>query len=432
MKSLAVRLYGKNDLRLEEFDLPEMREDEILADVTSNSICMSSHKAAIQGPDHKRVPPDIDRNPVIVGHEFCGTILEVGARWRDSFEPGMKYGIQPALNYSGRELEAPGYSFHFIGGNATKIIIPPEVMEMGCLLPYRGDGFFKASLSEPVSCIIGAINTQYHFEAGKYSHVNGIAGGGSMALLAGGGPMGLEAVDYIIHGPRQPRLLVVTDIDQPRLDRAASIFSPEEARKNGVDLRYVNTSSGDPVEQLKAVNGGRGYDDVFVFAPVAPLVEQGSALLGFNGCLNFFAGPSRQDFFASVNFYDIHYMGHHVVGSSGGNTDDLREALDLMARGVINPAQMVTHVGGLDSAPGAIQNLPSIPGAKKLIYTGISMPLTALEDFESLGKDNESFAELAGIISRNNGLWSLEAEEYLLKHAQRISSNNPGGGVTRG
>ena len=69
-----------------------------------------------------------------------------------------------------------------------------------------------------------------------------------MALLAGAGPMGLGAIDYTLHGPRQPRLLVVTDIDQVRLDRAASIFPPEEATRCGVDLRYVNTQGADAVE----------------------------------------------------------------------------------------------------------------------------------------------------------------------------------------
>lgn len=45
MKTKAVRLYGKEDLRLEEFDLPEMKEDEILAHIISDSVCMSTYKA---------------------------------------------------------------------------------------------------------------------------------------------------------------------------------------------------------------------------------------------------------------------------------------------------------------------------------------------------------------------------------------------------
>ena len=74
MKTIGVRLYGKNDLRLEEFDLPPLRDDEILAEVVSDSICMSTCKAARQGAEHKRVPKDIARNPTIIGHEFSGRL----------------------------------------------------------------------------------------------------------------------------------------------------------------------------------------------------------------------------------------------------------------------------------------------------------------------------------------------------------------------
>ena len=77
MKTKAVRLYGVNDLRLEEFELPEIKDDEILAQVISDSICMSTYKAAIQGKKHKRVPDDIDVNPTIMGHEFSGIIVKV-------------------------------------------------------------------------------------------------------------------------------------------------------------------------------------------------------------------------------------------------------------------------------------------------------------------------------------------------------------------
>lgn len=49
MKTKAVRIYGANDIRLEEFELPAIKEDEILAEVISDSVCMSTHKAVLQG-----------------------------------------------------------------------------------------------------------------------------------------------------------------------------------------------------------------------------------------------------------------------------------------------------------------------------------------------------------------------------------------------
>ena len=110
MKTTAVRIYGKNDLRLETFELPPIKDDEILAKVVSDSLCMSSYKAASQGADHKRVPNDVAVNPTIVGHEFCGEIVEVGSKWKDKFSPGEKYSIQPAHNKNGSQ-DAPGYSY---------------------------------------------------------------------------------------------------------------------------------------------------------------------------------------------------------------------------------------------------------------------------------------------------------------------------------
>lgn len=420
MKTKAVRMYGKEDLRLEEFDLPAIRQDEILAEIISDSICMSSWKAAEQGTDHKRVPKDIAENPVIIGHEFCGRILEVGDKWKGQFKPGQKFAIQPALNYKG-SLYAPGYSYHFIGGAATHIVIPNEVMELGCLLDYKGDAFYFGSLSEPMSCIVGTFHAMYHTENGKYDHKMGIVPGGAMAILAGAGPMGMGAIDYAIHCDRKPGLLVVTDIDDARLNRAAAIYTVEEAAKNGVKLVYINTSGENPVGRLLDLTGGKGYDDVLCFAPVKPVVEQGDAILGRDGCLNFFAGPSDSKFSAMMNFYNVHYASTHVVGTSGGNTDDMIESLDMMSRGLINPSSMITHVGGLNAVIPTTLNLPKIPGGKKLIYTQLEMDLTAIADFEEKGKTDKLFAGLAEIVKSSGGLWCAEAEQYLLKNGKHVS-----------
>ena len=81
---------------------------------------------------------------------------------------------------------------------------------------------------------------------------------------------------------------------------------------------------------------------------------------------------------------------------------------------------MITHVGGLNCVPETTKNLPKIPGGKKLVYTHIDMPLTAIADFSSLGKTDPLFAALDEIVSRHNGLWCPEAERYLLSHAKAV------------
>lgn len=419
MKTRAVRMYGKNDLRLEEFELPAMQPDEILAKIITDSICMSTYKAALQGADHKRVPKDIATNPVIMGHEFCGEVVEVGERWRHQFQPGDRFVMQTALNYKG-SMDAPGFSFPYVGGDATYIIIPSIVMEIGNLIKYDAQHYYRGSLVEPMSCIIGAFHASYHVEPGQYKHDMGIREGGSMALLGSCGPMGLGAIDYALHADRRPSLLVVTDIDDGRLARAASIYTVEAAKKDGIRLVYMNTAKqADAVQALRALTQS-GFDDVMVFAPVSAVIEQADGILGRDGCLNFFAGPTNTALSANFNFYNVHYGGTHVVGTSGGNTDDLREAVQLMNAGRIDPSSMITHVGGLDSVIETTLNLPNIRGGKKLAYVQINMPMIALEDLHKLGDTDKRYLELAGIVRKHNGLWSGEAEECLLGiHADR-------------
>ena len=420
MISRAVRLYGKKDLRMEEFELPQISADEVLAKVVCDSICMSSYKAASQGPEHKRIPDNVSENPIIIGHEFAGELIEIGANWQHKFRAGQKFSIQPAIYYPDGPvgiLSAPGYSYSYCGGDATYVIIPKDVLVQDCLLAYEGKGYYPASLAEPLSCVIGAMHANYHTNPGSYIHNMEIVDGGNMAILAGVGPMGLAAINYVINREgRKPGLLVITDIDQSRLDRAASIFPVESAAEKGIKLIYANTSEKEnAVGFLKSLSNDKGFDDVFVFAPVPAVIEQGDAILAQDGCLNFFAGPSDPDFKANFNFYNVHYAYTHIVGTSGGNTDDMKEALDVMSKG-LDPAGLVTHIGGLNAVAETTLNLPKIPGGKKLIYTHLDMDLIAIADLKS--SSDITLKELGKIVEKHNGLWSTEAEEFLLQNGK--------------
>lgn len=413
----SVRELNAADLRLDTFELPEIKDDEILVKVVSDSICMSTYKCAILGTAHKRVHPDVAEHPAIMGHEFAGDIVKVGKAHQDKFKPGMKFTLQPALNYKGT-MWSPGYSYEFFGGDATYCIIPAEVMELGCLLEYKGRAYYEASLAEPMSCSIGAFNAAYHTKMGVYHHDMGIKKGGKLAILAGAGPMGLGALTYALHRDVRPGMVVVTDINEDRLARAESLFPPKEVKeKDGIDLYFVNTANmADPAAELRELTGGTGFDDVFCYAPIAPVVELSSAVLGRDRCLNFFAGPTDKQFSAKMNFYDVHYNSTHVMGTTGGNTADMIESLELTAAKRIDPAVMVTHIGGLNAAAETTLNLPKIPGGKKLIYTHLTMPLIALTDLRAKGEqDNDPrYTALADIVDAHNGLWCPEAEEYLL------------------
>lgn len=416
MKTKAVRMYGTRDLRLEEFELPKIKDDEILVKVMSDSICMSTYKLAEQGKKHKRAPQNIDTNPVIIGHEFAGVIVEVGEKWKDQFKPGQKFAQQPALNYKGK-LDSPGYSYEFCGGACTYCIMPHEVMELGCLLNYDGDSFFEASLGEPMSCIIGGYHANYHTNKKNYNHEMGTKKDGNILIMGGCGPMGLGAVSYGLQFENKPKRIVVTDISDDRIERAKSVIPEEHGTEKGIELKYVNTAKmEDPIKELMDMTDGRGFDDVFVYVPIKEVAEMGDKLLAFDGCMNFFAGPTDNQFSAAINLYNCHYTSTHILGTTGGNNDDLIEANELAAKGAIEPAVMVTHIGGIDSIADATLNLPNIPGGKKLTYTQIEMPLTAIDDFEKLGETDPLFKKLDESCKAHRGLWNAEAEKILFEH----------------
>jgi len=417
MKARAVRLHGINDLRLEDIELPAIKENEVLVKIITDSICMSTYKEAVQGALHKRVPNDVAENPVIVGHEFAGEIVEVGSDWKDKYKVGQHFSVQPNINYLGKGY-APGYSFPYCGGASTYAILPSIIMEKNCLLTYDGAGFYAASLSEPVSCILAGFKSFYHSNNDTpYVHKMGIVEGGKMAMLAACGPMGLETIDIALHGYKRPSLLAVTDISQERLDYAAKIFSEEDAKKNGIELHYVNTMKHDnPTGYMRELTDDTGFDDVFAFAPIKPVVEMADQIMGGNGCLNFFAGPTDKTFSAYLNYYNIHYLGTHIIGTSGGNLEDMQDSLELNSKGRINPACMVTHIVGLDHVTETTLNLPNISGGKKLSYTHISLPCTAIADFEKLGETDSKFKELDRLCKTYAGLWNAEAEKYLLEN----------------
>ena len=445
MKAKAWRLYSAGDARLEDIELEGAGEEGIIVELVTNTICLSDYKGVSLGTGHKRVPRDIAERPSMFGHEISGIVREVGTKWKDQFHVGQHVGLQPSLNIPGHELETVGYAWHTIGGETTHVYLPSIVMEMGCLLPYDGDAYFKCSLAEPISCIVSAFRTNYHNAFCSHDLEVGIVDKGTMLLMAGCGAMGLGCIDIACHSPeKRPRRLVVTDIDSGRLSRAAAMFGLDFAgdrargEVNGVELIFVNTKDvEDPVTLLKSFNladderadnptsTGGGYDDIFLMAAVPALITQCSDLLGFGGCLNFFAGPTNQHLMAEFNFYNVHYLMHHCVANSGGDVKDMADSVDWIGKGYLHPEVMITHVGGLDSAFEATMNILKVPGGKRLVYTHKQLPMVAIADFKERGKDDPFYAELDRLCSANHGLWCKAAEDYLLANAPDIEIGEP-------
>lgn len=418
MNTKAVRIYGVKDLRLEEFELPTMKDDEIEARIVTDSLCMSTYKVSNQGEKHKKLPNDLKNHPVIMGHEFCGVITKVGEKWKHLYKPGDCFVAQPNLGRA--DTFSLGYSFPYVGGEATNVVIMNEAIEKGCLLPYKGEGFFEGALVEPLSCIVAGFKANFHLrDRNDYDHTMGIKEGGALAILGGTGPMGFLAIDYAIHNDRRPKHLVVTGRTQSKLDMAKRLYPVEEAAKYGVTLTYVLTADEDDiVEELKALTPDtKGFDDIFLMAAKERLVTQAEQLLAYDGCLNFFAGPADSKFASTINFYNIHYNATHFVGTSGSNTQDMKDAIALIENKTVNVAKIATHIMGLNHVCESILNLPKMPGGKKIVYSGKEFPVT---DVSAFGENNELEKHLKELVDAHDGLWNAEAEQYFLEHAKDI------------
>ncbi len=417
MKTKAVRLYGAMDMRLEEFELPEIQADEVLLKVVSDSLCASTYKAVKQGTMHKRVPPDIAEKPIIIGHEMCGEIVAVGSELTETWKVGQKIVIQPALKLeSGYD---PGYSYQYIGGSATYAVVPKIVLERNCMIPYDGDAFFKGSLVESLACVYRGYLGFYHTDYTNYVRTDGAKIGGRIAILGGAGPMGLGAVD-MASGYAGVKQIVVTDLSEERLDYARSKCTVADAAARGTDLVYLNTSElEDAAATLIELSEG-GFDDVFVMVPVPALFTMAEKICREDGCVNFFAGPPVHEMQGSLNLYRVHYDGIHVVGTAGSIPKDMEDVIGLIETNKINPGTLVSHICGLNAVIDAIKAMEKPNGAKKVCYTHLDLPLIAVDELDAWGEKDPMFKELAQIVKKNGGLWCAEAEEYLLANAPQI------------
>ncbi len=401
MKTKALRLYGKETMQIDSFSLPPLKSGELFLEVVASAVCTSCHKTALLGEDHGRVPSDLIHNPIVLGHEFCGKIVAIGEGLEEEFSLGDSYIVQPMIYREGFEMEAVGHSYSDFGGYATTIRIPSFFIEEKALIRWHEVGAFKAAMAEPLACIIAAFRTQYHTTQKSFKPLYGTKPNGKTLFLGGAGTMGRLAIQLWAHKSQGSAQLVVYGRNLERLDRVASEWR---------DDSRVTTLLSREKQKLS----GEKFDDIVVFAPTEELIDLGLSLLAFDGCLNFFAGPLDTTFSVPVNFHDIHYKRHHIVGSSGASLEDLQKGLELIEEGIINPSSLVAYVGGLDSAKNTILELPQLAAGKKVIYPTITLPLTPLTEFGRLATKNSIFLPVAKAIKEASGLWSAEAEEALL------------------
>ncbi len=308
----AALLYGKEDIRLESFDLPSLQGHDLLLRIRSCGICGSDNRMFFNGPTARYI------NPVILGHEICAEVAQVGPEVED-YHPGELVGLAPIIPCmhckpcsSGQDnicetAKVIGCNVH--GGMGEYIHVPSQMVQVGGVVKVpAGTQPREAALAELVGCCLHGLR-QMGLQAGE------------RVLVIGGGPIGMTFVQLA----RLKGALVVSSELQERRRQLALELGAEEA---------VDPSTTDLKDRY-----GYAFDRVIVATASVPATQQTFSLVRTGGSLLFFSGYLKGSTM-ELQLNDIHYRELHIHGSIDCTIKDYQNAVGLLPQ--IQMGKLVT------------------------------------------------------------------------------------------
>ncbi|HPE95093.1 MAG TPA: zinc-dependent dehydrogenase [Bacillota bacterium] len=349
-KMTAAVVYGRNDLRVEQVDIPEVPEGSIRIKVMSCAIC-GTDKRIYKAGDYRA------SYPVITGHEIAGVVesvapgvtsVKVGDRV--CVAPGHGCGHCAACKAGFPNVcltPHPSLGYKLNGGFAEYMAIPRHIFELGFVnrIP-DGLSFDRASLSEIVAC---CINAQNNVSVKK----------GDTVLIFGAGPAGL--IHAQLSKLRGASKVIMTQRSAFRLERAKADFS------DAVDY-VISSEQEDLTSRVLELTDGRGADVVIVCAPSAQAQEQAVSLAAPRGRINFFGGLPKDANTVSLDANMIHYKELFISGASSSHPEGNREALKLLSEKKIDPDRLITHVFPLSQVALGYENMENKMAIKVVIH----------------------------------------------------------------
>jgi len=392
MQALVLYGAGEENLELTTVGVSECGDRNLLARVDAVIACASDNKLIDQGPEHPFMYGwDVSKHPIIIGHEGTVTVVRVGKNLKGEYHIGQKFAVQPAVptgprlyreryrnDAEGIDKIAVGYTLP--GLFAEYVLIPEEVIDTGCLLPFPRDNipYFGAALAEPISDVIASHERMVHIlkdspSAPRRAQIGPKKGG--VTLIIGAGPMGLMHIEVAMS--YRPRKVIVSEVLDKRRERAKRIFQ-ERATCLGIGMIFTGADKLQKV--IEEETKGRGVDDVIVALGIPRVQEESLRYLTRGGVSNFFGGTPYKERMIQVDTHRIHYDGVTAVGSSGSDPSDIARALEMIAEGLIDPGNYVVKCGGLDAALSLIRAVRNreIDG-KGVIYPHTRSPLFDVE-----------------------------------------------------
>lgn len=325
----AAVFYGPDDLRVEEVKRPSVGRGQVLLEVARCGICgTDSH--IVRG----RFP--VPNVPLIIGHEFAGTVVGVGQDVRHiergdratadiNVSCGACYFCRHGQKLFCSHIRQLGV--HDAGGLAEFVAAPAaNVYKLPSSMPFD-----HAAYIEPLAC---AIHGQNRVGVGVAESV----------LIIGAGPMGLSHA--ALSRLRGAAKVIVSEPEPERRARAHRIGSDMEVdplRASATELILEATEGRGPDVVIEAVGSTATYTQAL------EIVRRGGRVLAY--------GAAPPEATIPLRPFDVYTKELMIVGSYAGTYETWPNAIELISSGRIDPSQIVDSVRPLAEVMEAIESL---------------------------------------------------------------------------
>ncbi|MDP4092136.1 MAG: zinc-dependent dehydrogenase [Bacillota bacterium] len=327
----AAVVYGKNDIRVEDYPTPKAGSGEITVKIKASGICATDVKTLLgQG-----LPKEL---PTILGHEVVGEIYEMGEGVK-GFNLGERVAVYPIAvcgecyycknGHHNLCLKEFGLGHGINGGFAEYVKLPAQIINIGGVIKIPDElSYEKAVIAEPLSCGIAAL---------RKNRVKP----GDRVVIVGSGPMGLI---HLKVSKWAGATVIMADV----LDKRLKI-----AKQMGADY-CINVSEANLEEELRKITGGTGAEVVITSLGIPKVIEDSYRLVRNGGILNIFGGPpAGQPITLDPRW--VHYGEITITGSFASTPDDFKKALELIASGEIIVEDMISDRFTLDNMLDAVE-----------------------------------------------------------------------------
>ena len=337
---MAAVLYGKENVRVEQVDVPRPGPDEVLVKIAVALTCGTDLKVWRQGFHARMIQP-----PAVFGHELAGVIAEVGEEV-DDFRPGQRVVAANSApcnecHFCHKDLENLCEKLLFNNGAYAEYIrIPGPIVRKNLLEIPKHLSFQDAALVEPLACVLRGLE-----ESNVHRRDN--------VVVVGIGPIGLMFVRLAkLRGAR----VLALGRRKSQLDKALRMGADDV-----LDVSHVS----DVVSAVRALTPGGGGMDVAIEAVGSPVTWQwATGLVRKGGTVNFFGGcPSGTT--VQLDTVLLHYSEITLKASFHHTPYYIRRALDCLACGDVSAQELVTAEAPLSDLPDILRNMQNRNGDLK-------------------------------------------------------------------